>query len=112
MGRPQRAALQFLWQVIGELWNKEVRRDDLPWLRELAVEAVCVMECHFPATELDIKMHNIIHLAYALQAYGASFTFHTFHTLRERLPPLAATLWCDTYSLRVLTHAHAFRPRH
>jgi hypothetical protein len=63
MARPQHAALQFVLQVIGELWNKEVRREDLPWLGQLAVQAVCVMEAHLPATELDIKLHNTVHLA-------------------------------------------------
>ena len=63
-GEAQRLTYMRIFQACGELWAKELRVDSLPDLQRRAVEAVCLAELHLPASEADIKMHDLIHLAY------------------------------------------------
>jgi hypothetical protein len=60
----QRTTYIRLFQACGELWHKSVSIASLPDLQHRVVEAVCMAELHLPATEADIKMHNLVHLAF------------------------------------------------
>lgn len=70
LGRPQRQALQELFSVCGAMWAKEVRRDDLPALFQRVVRAVCAVERHLPVSELDVKLHNLLHLVEGIADMG------------------------------------------
>ena len=60
-----------LFQVCGDLWAKQVAIADLPALQLRVIEAICLMELHLPATEADMKLHNLLHLAFdVLPNYG------------------------------------------
>lgn len=61
---PQRLTYMRLFQACGDLWLKELRADGLEDLQLRVVEAVCLAELHLPASEADIKMHDLVHLAF------------------------------------------------
>lgn len=61
---PQRLTYTRLFLVCGDLWRKEQRKDGLKDLQLRVLEAVCLAELHLPASEADIKMHDLIHLAF------------------------------------------------
>lgn len=61
---PQRLTFMRLFQACGDLWLKELKVDELKDLQLRVVEAVCLAELHLPASEADIKMHDLIHLAF------------------------------------------------
>ena len=60
-----------IFQACGELWAKEVREDSLPDLQLRVIEAICLAELHLPASEADIKLHDLVHLAYCTNVLPA-----------------------------------------
>jgi hypothetical protein len=62
MPLPQRLAYIRMFQACGQLWHKAVHKDDIPDLQRRVLEAVCLAELHLPASEADVKMHNLVHL--------------------------------------------------
>lgn len=58
-------------QVCGDLWAKSIPKSRLPDLQLATLEAICCMELHLPASEADIKLHDLLHLAFdVIPAYG------------------------------------------
>ena len=71
MQRAQRLTYMRMFQVCGDLWAKQVTIADLPALQFRVIEAICLMELHLPASEADIKLHDLLHLAFdVLPNYG------------------------------------------
>lgn len=56
--------------MCGDLWDKVQRRSQLEALRLQVAEAVCHAELYLSATELDIKLHNLIHLVDGIRNLG------------------------------------------
>jgi hypothetical protein len=46
-------------------------RSNLPALKQLVIEAVCLAERHLSVTELDIKLHNLTHIPDVIKMLGA-----------------------------------------
>jgi hypothetical protein len=71
MPGPQRYTFMRVFQVGGRLWAKEVAKKDLPSMQLVVTEALGLMELHLPATEADVKLHNVLHLVFnVLPGYG------------------------------------------
>lgn len=64
------ATLQRLLQVCGLLWCKVLHREALPRLRALLLQAVCMVECFLPISEMDIKLHELHELISAIENLG------------------------------------------
>jgi hypothetical protein len=64
VAEPQRLTYMRLFQACGDLWLKEQSKAGLKDLQLRVIEAVCLAELHLPASEADIKMHDLIHLAF------------------------------------------------
>ncbi len=60
----QRVTFMRMIQALGELWHKEIRKEDIPALQLRVLEAICLTELHFPAAEADVKLHGLLHLAF------------------------------------------------
>lgn len=52
------------------LSRKSMPHSDLDDLERVVIEAVCKLEFWLPATELDIKCHNLLHLAQKIRSTG------------------------------------------
>lgn len=52
------------------LSRKSMPQSDLEDLERIVIEAVCKLEFWLPATELDIKCHNLLHLAQKIRSTG------------------------------------------
>ena len=74
----QQAALFLLLDVLSLLWRKEYTFCEATALRVQTVEALAAFEAAFPVTELDIKLHNVVHLAEKLIAVGPLFVTSMF----------------------------------
>jgi hypothetical protein len=75
MPEAQRLAYALLMETCGDLWAKTVRAADLPALQLRVLEALACAELHLPATEADIKLHGLAHLALdVLPAWGGCAT--------------------------------------
>ena len=66
----QRLTYMRVFQACGELWQKEVNGSDIPDLVLRVIEAICLVELHLPASEADIKLHNLVHLAFSIGDWG------------------------------------------
>ena len=66
----QRLTYIRVFQACGDLWQKEIEGNDLPDLFLRVIEAICFVELHLPANEADIKLHNLIHLAFSIGDWG------------------------------------------
>lgn len=64
-------ALQSLLQICGLLWSKVVPQAALPRLKALLVQAVCLIECFLPVSEMDIKLHELSQMADSIENLGA-----------------------------------------
>lgn len=53
-----------------DLWDKIPSRSELPKLRERIVRAICLVERKLSAWELDIKLHNMLHLVEGIENNG------------------------------------------
>ena len=74
LGDQQRMTIIRVLQVCGDLWAKEIVEADIPLLQERVIETICLVEAHLPASELDIKLHNLLHLCDDnLRQVGESF---------------------------------------
>lgn len=62
-GLPVRMLI-LLCNALGELCRKQVHKHDLPHIQLRVVQAICLLELHFPASEADIKLHNTGHIAF------------------------------------------------
>ncbi|PNG99463.1 hypothetical protein TSOC_014757, partial [Tetrabaena socialis] len=57
-----------LVQACGDLWQKEIhtgndtKADEVAALRTRVVQAICLAEKHLSVNELDVKLHNLLHL--------------------------------------------------
>lgn len=71
-GMPPRleAAMLSIVNACSRLWDKVQRRSQLGQLRTAVVEAICLVERHMSATELDIKLHNLMHLVDGIEQLG------------------------------------------
>ena len=77
MPEAQRSAYALLLEVCGMLWAKTVRRADVHDIQLAVLRAICVAEAHLPATEADIKLHDLLHLACdVITAYGRRARVH------------------------------------
>lgn len=65
-GLPERQRLthQRVFAVCGDLWAKQVWTADLPHLQLRTLQAICLVEAHLPASEADVKLHDLLHLAF------------------------------------------------
>jgi hypothetical protein len=73
MGEKQRRTYQLMLQVCGQLWERPVRVAGLKDLEERVLEAICAVELHLPASEADVKLHNLLHLVKeVIPDYGES----------------------------------------
>ncbi|GLC70376.1 hypothetical protein PLESTF_000966400 [Pleodorina starrii] len=72
------SALLALLNACSDLWDKVQDRRRLNALRERVVEAVCLVELHMSCNELDIKLHNLIHLVDAIRNLGPLFAHAMF----------------------------------
>ncbi len=71
MPEARRLTFQFVFQICGDLFAKEVAVSDLPDLQLRVIEALCLMELHLPASEANIKLHNLLHLVFdVLPTFG------------------------------------------
>jgi hypothetical protein len=52
------------------LSRKSMPQSDMEDLERVVIEAVCKLEFWLPATELDIKCHNLLHLAQKINSTG------------------------------------------
>jgi hypothetical protein len=68
----QRLTYIRVFQACGELWEKEILEEALPDLILRVIEAICLVELHLPAIEADIKLHNLMHLAFSIGDWGKS----------------------------------------
>lgn len=74
MPAPQRAAFKGLMYVCCLLYSKYFRRADLDQLDVLVVEALHLAWCHLCCTELDIKMHELLHAVERIKHLGPAWT--------------------------------------
>lgn len=63
MPERQRLAYMHLFAACGDLWAKQVPVADLPKLQLRVLHAICLAEAHLPASEADVKLHDLLHLA-------------------------------------------------
>jgi len=64
LGGQQRFTFMRLFQVIGDIWHKQVVKSEIPELQLRLVEAICLCELHLPALMADIKMHQSLHIVF------------------------------------------------
>ncbi|EFJ40395.1 hypothetical protein VOLCADRAFT_99812 [Volvox carteri f. nagariensis] len=67
-----------LLQACGDLWDKAITREELSGLRERVASAICGVERHLSAVELDIKLHNLLHLVDGIEMFGPLFAWAMF----------------------------------
>lgn len=78
-GHAQRLTMMRVLTALGDLWQKELHRDDIKPLQLRVLEAVGLVELHLPASQLRIKLHNLLHLAYDnLERWGPLWTLSMF----------------------------------
>ncbi len=70
----QRHTVQQLLCVLSFINDDAIPEADLPALREAMVKALCLIDLHLPCTELDIKLHNLLHLVDRIPDLGAAWT--------------------------------------
>jgi hypothetical protein len=71
MPEAQRLTYMRMFQVCGDLWAKSISKHRIQELQLAVVECICLMELHLPATEADVKLHDLLHLAFdVLPNYG------------------------------------------
>lgn len=79
-GLPERQRLTHMrvFAVCGDLWAKQVQVADLPHLQLRTLQAICLAEAHLPASEADVKLHDLLHLALdVLPTWGESLYLTT-----------------------------------
>jgi Domain of unknown function (DUF4218) len=70
--------LVMVMQCCGVLWEKSCSRQELQDLREYVVLTLSLVEAHLPASELDIKMHNMLHMVDMLSKHGPLYNCSMF----------------------------------
>jgi len=78
MPEPQETALFHYFDCLGNLWRRNQVTQEVGTLIQETKDALALMEAAFPAWELDINRHSIIHVAEATSVCGPSPTFTTF----------------------------------
>lgn len=68
--KKQQNALFELLDVLSIMWRKVLSNEEAQHLPCIVAEALHKFEQAFPASEMDIKMHNIMHLAHKLNLTG------------------------------------------
>lgn len=61
-GKKQRETLRQLIKVLCLLQRKRWTLDDLDELQGEVIKAVCMVEAYLPVNQMDIKLHDLIHL--------------------------------------------------
>jgi len=74
----QEAALFEYIDCLGNLWRRNQVTNEVGTLIEATKTGLALMEAAFPAWELDINRHSIIHVAEATSVCGPCPTFTTF----------------------------------
>lgn len=74
LGPECRKTAQRLLYVMSLLQDKAVARAQVPIIKSAVVRAICDVEENFPASECDVKLHNLIHLADRLLDLGPGWT--------------------------------------
>ncbi|EFJ39138.1 hypothetical protein VOLCADRAFT_101317 [Volvox carteri f. nagariensis] len=59
---PVQEAYLRLLQACGDLWQKVLEGGEVDALEQRVVEAVCLVELRLSVNEMDIKLHNLLHL--------------------------------------------------
>lgn len=59
-----RLTLILLCDAFGELCRKQVHKHDLPHIQVRAVQAICLLELRFPASEADVALYDTGHIAF------------------------------------------------
>ena len=70
----QRHTIQQLLCAMSFLSDDAIPIAEMPGLHQAIVKALCLIEQHLPCTELDIKLHNLIHLVDRIPDLGANWT--------------------------------------
>ncbi len=59
-----------LLDVGNDLWQRQHKRSELPGLQHRVASAVTRIEMYQPASEIDLKLHNWLHLASQIARAG------------------------------------------
>jgi len=79
LGAEQKRAYGKVLRACGLLWSKSFRsQDDITALRELVLDALASVELYLPSTELDMKMHNLLHLVEKVLIVGPAWVTSMF----------------------------------
>lgn len=71
MPEAQRLTYMRMFQACGDLWAKELHGADVFSVQHAVIECICLMELHLPASEADVKLHDLLHLAFdVIPAFG------------------------------------------
>ena len=65
-----RACIYKISSLVRWISSKEIRKDSLESARINAIEAVCMVEKHFPTTILTIQMHLLVHIVDKVSLVG------------------------------------------
>jgi hypothetical protein len=70
IGELQRKTMSILLIACSLLWSKSFTPERLALTLRLVIEAVARVHKHFPLTEMDIKLHNLMHLVHKITVSG------------------------------------------
>jgi hypothetical protein len=71
LGKNQHLAMLQLLKACNMLWWKSYHsKECLLEVQKLVVEAVCAVQAYLPCSELDIKLHNMLHLVEKIRMTG------------------------------------------
>jgi hypothetical protein len=74
MQKEQKAAFKAVLYVCSLLYEKRIDAANLPALSHMVVKALCLVEKYLCCSELDIKMHNVLHFASRISDLGPCWT--------------------------------------
>jgi hypothetical protein len=79
LGKPQRLAYMKLLAASNMLWSKSFRSmSDVCHVQQMLNDALAHVELSLPSTELDIKLHNMVHLVEKISKAGPLWTSSMF----------------------------------
>lgn len=79
LGAKQKKAYGKVLRACGLLWSKSFRcTQDISDLRDLVLDALANVEAYLPSSELDMKLHNLLHLVEKILIVGPAWVSSMF----------------------------------